>query len=145
MLDIDRNINSIIYNKIDNIENSLSIDINLSAATLIKTTDVNIVNDITKQNVFFATLNKGIYYYRHTFNKVTSDNLQCLFMASTNKISPFFSYYGQSPIIDIPLTSLIGQTFLVDKDKTNFYVYIKPDSETFKISGYISIWKLPED
>lgn len=145
MLDIDRNINSIIYNRVDNIEKNLSIDINLSDATLIKSTDVNIVNNITKQNVFFATLNKGNYYYRHTFDKVTSDNLQCLFMASTNKISPFFSYYGQSPVIDATLISFIGRTFLVDKDNTNFYVYIKPDSETFKISGHISIWKLSED
>lgn len=141
MLDI----NSLIYEKTDNIENSLSIDINLSNAVLIKTSDVNITNDITKQNIFFITLSKGIYYYRHTFNKVASDNLQCLFMASTNKISPFFSYYGQSPIIDSNLASLIGRTFIVDKDNTNFYVYIKPDSEVFKISGYISIWKLRED
>lgn len=145
MPDIDRNINSLIYEKIDNIENSLSVDINLSNATIIKTTTINIENDISRQNVFFANLSKGIYYYRHTFNKVTSDNLQCLFMATTNKISPFFSYYGQSPTIDTPITSLIGRTFLVDKDNTDFYVYIKPDSETFKISGYITIWKLPED
>lgn len=145
MRDIDRNINSLIYEKIDNIENSLSIDINLSSAVLIKTADVNITNDITRQNVFFVTLKKGIYYYRHTFNKVDSDNLQCLFMAATKKISPFFSYYGQSPIIDSSLSSLIGRTFLVDKDNTDFYVYIKPDSEIFKISGYISIWKIQED
>lgn len=91
---IDRNINSIIYDKIDNIENSLSIDINLSNATFIKSSDVNIENNITKQNVFFVTLNKGVYYYRHTFDKVTSDNLQCLFMATTNKISPFFPIMG---------------------------------------------------
>lgn len=31
------------------------------------------------------------------------------------------------------------------KDNTNFYVYIKPNSETFKISGHITIWKLQED
>lgn len=145
MRDIDRNINSIIYDKIDNIKNSLSIDINLSNATFIKSSDVNVENNITKQNIFFVTLNKGVYYYRHTFDKVTSDNLQCLFMAATNKISPFFSYYGQSPIIDTSLTSLIGRTFTVDKDNTNFYVYIKPVSETFKISGHISLWKLKED
>lgn len=142
MLDIDRNINGLIYEKTDNIENSLSIDINLLNTPPIKTQNVNITNDITRQNILFVTLSKGIYYYRHMFNKVDSDNLQCLFMAATNKISPFFSYYGQSPTIDSNIASLIGRTFVVDKDNTDFYVYIKPNSEIFKIAGHISIWKL---
>lgn len=151
MLDIDRNINALMYNKITHnneeirfIKDSLSIDINLDNATVVKTQNVNIENDTTHQDVFFQTLNKGIYYYRHTFNKVDSDNAQCLFMASTKKTSPFFSYYGQSPVLDTTLASLIGRTFFIDKDNTDFYVRIKPDTSTFKISGYITIWKLPE-
>lgn len=151
-MDIDRNINDLIYNRV-NINNeeirflkdSLSIDINLTNARVVKSSDVNIENDISIQNVFYTKLNKGIYYYRHTFNKVTSDNEQCLFMVYTNSISPFFSYYGQSPIIDTSGAGLIGNTFFVDKDNTELYTKIKPSNSTFKISGYIAIWKLKED
>lgn len=151
-MDIYKNINALIYNRINNnneeirfIKDSLSIDINLTNATVVKSTDVNIENNISIQSVFFAKLNKGIYYYRHAFNKVTSDNEQCLFMVYTNSVSPFFSYYGQSPITDTNVTSLIGRSFFVDKDDTEIYVKIKPSSSAFKISGYIAVWKLKED
>lgn len=152
MKDIDKNISALIRAKVDNntkgiqfIENSLSIDIDLTHATSIKEANVNIENDTSIQSVFYVKLTKGVYYYRHLFNKVTSDNAQCLFMVATRTASPFFSYFGQSPILDTSVPCIIAHSFFVDEDGLELYVKIKPSTANFKISSYIAIFKLQED
>lgn len=100
MKDIDRNINSLLYSKINSLESSaFNIDFSKYQSIYTKRVDENI-NDtqinksIVKRLAYPAQvlLDAGDYYYLHTLQPVSSDNTQCLFSLSLeNNVSrPFF-------------------------------------------------------
>lgn len=148
MEDIDRNINSILYSKINSLESSV-FNINFSNYQIAYTrrVDVNIDDTRTSKSIvkrlafpIQVILDAGDYYL-HTLQPVSSDNTQCLFSLSLeNNISkPFFSYYAQSPIEDSNGEIYYGHSFTI-AEKSNIIVSRNnPVLPSFKMKSVIRI------
>lgn len=148
MKDIDRNINSILYSKINSLESSV-FNINFSNYQIAYTrrVDVNIDDTRTSKSIvkrlafpIQVILDAGDYYL-HTLQPVSSDNTQCLFSLSLeNNISkPFFSYYAQSPIEDSNGEIYYGHSFTI-AEKSNIIVSRNnPVLPSFKMKSVIRI------
>lgn len=151
MKDIDRNINSVLYSKINSLESSaFNIDFSKYQSIYTRRVDENI-NDtqinksIVKRLAYPVqiSLDAGDYYYLHTLQPVSSDNTQCLFSLSLeNNVSrPFFSYYAQSPIEDSNGEIYYGHSFTLTKQSIIIVSRNSPVLPSFKIKSVIRIYR----
>lgn len=151
MKDIDRNINSVLYSKINSLESSaFNIDFSKYQSIYTKRVDENI-NDtqinksIVKRLAYPVqiSLDAGDYYYLHTLQPVSSDNTQCLFSLSleNNVSKPFFSYYAQSPTEDSNGEIYYGHSFTLTKQSTIIVNRNSPVLPSFKIKSVIRIYR----
>lgn len=149
MKDIDRNINSILYSKINSFESSVfNIDFSKYQSIYTRRVDVNIDGSQTSKSIvkrlsypIQVMLDAGDYYYLHTLQPVSSDNTQCLFSLSldNNVAKPFFSYYAQSPIEDSNGEIYYGHNFTIT-EKCNIIVSRNnPVLPSFKMKSVIRI------
>jgi hypothetical protein len=151
MKDIDRNINSILYSKINSLESRVfNIDFSKYKIVYTRRVDVNIDDtQTTKSTVkrlafpIQVTLDAGDYYYLHTLQPVSSDNTQCLFSLSLqNSVStPFFSYYAQSPIEDSNGEIYYGHNFAIIEKSNIFVSRNNPVLPSFKMKSVIRIYR----
>lgn len=151
MKDIDRNINSILYSKINSLESSVfNIDFSNYQIAYTKRVDVNIDDTQTSKSIvkrlaypIQVILDAGDYYYLHTLQPISSDNTQCLFSLSlkNNVSKPFFSYYAQSPIEDSNGELNYGHSFTI-AEKSNIIVSRNsPVLPSFKMKSVIRIYR----
>lgn len=155
MKDIDRNINSILYSKINLLESSVfNIDFSKYVQVYSKRVDINIDNDSENtENPILKisypaqpTLDAGEYYYLHVVEAVPSDNTQCLFsLAIKNNLArPFYSYYVQSPISDSNNELYIGHSFTLTEKQTVYITRNDPVPASFKLKSIIRIYRKVE-
>lgn len=151
MKDIDRNINSILYSKINSIESSVfNIDFSKYQIKYTRRVDVNIDNTQTEKSIvkrlsypIQLALDAGDYYYLHTLQPVSSDNTQCLFSLSleNNVSKPFFSYYAQSPIEDSNGEIYYGHNFTITEKSNIIVSRNNPALPSFKMKSVIRIYR----
>lgn len=150
MKDIDRNINSILYSKINSIESSVfNIDFSKYQLKYTRRVDVNIDDTQTEKSIvkklaypIQVALDAGDYYL-HTLQPVSSDNTQCLFSLSlvNNVARPFFSYYAQSPIEDSNGEIYYGHSFTIAEKSGIIVSRNNPVLPSFKMKSVIRIYR----
>ena len=151
MKDIDRNINSILYSKINSIESSVfNIDFSKYQLKYTRRVDVNIDDTQTEKSTvkrlsypIQVALDAGDYYYLHTLQPISSDNTQCLFSLSleNNVAKPFFSYYAQSPIGDSNGEIYYGHSFTIAEKSSIIVSRNNPVLPSFKMKSVIRIYR----
>lgn len=138
MKDIDRNINSPLYekSKITNITD-LSYEISDNFKNVF-TANVNGTGS------WSAELQPGEYYYRHSLKPVESDN-STFFVSLYGKSSvyPVFGYYAQSPLQanDNRGSSIIPYHFIIDNPIKIVILVQNINAESAKIKSSIQIMK----
>ena len=151
MKDIDRNINSILYSKINSLESSVfNIDFSKYEIVYTRRIDINIddtqITESTVERLAYpaqVTLDEGDYYYLHTLQPVLSDNTQCFFSLSLeNAVSrPFFSYYAQSPIEDSNGEIYYGHNFTITEKSNIILSRNNPVLPSFKMKSVVRIYR----
>lgn len=140
MKDIDRNINSYLYNA----ANSFNVYHDVTGLIprelrQVYSTNANVIDNLNAANIGNITLEPGEYYYQHILNTEVSEG-SCLFSVIQNdKQFPLFSYYVNTPISNTQY-SIIPYHFLISKKTTINIEREKPTSENFKISSVIRIF-----
>lgn len=140
MKDIDRNINSYLYENDNAIFNKININTDVR-----NNSDVVYSADVTATNggtivIPGVILEPGEYYFRHTFFPVESNNDDFLFTLYTNDLNyPFFTYKQNSPLSGNNISILCS--FNLDKKiKINIAIR-KPDTQNFNIRSTINIFR----
>ena len=151
MKDIGRNINSLLYSKINSFESSVfNIDFSKYQVVYTRRVDVNIDDTQTGKSIvkrlsypIQVALDAGDYYYLHTLQPVSSDNTQCLFSLSleNNVSKPFFSYYAQSPIEDSNGEIYYGHNFTITEKSNIIVSRNNPVLPSFKMKSVIRIYR----
>lgn len=140
MIDIDRNINSSLYETDDSISKKINININVrNNSIVVYSANVTATNGSTLVNPS-VTLEPGEYYYRHTFYPVESNNDMFLFLLYTNDLNyPLWSYRQNSPLAENAVS--IPYSFnLNTKVKVNVAIY-NPSTQNYNIKSTINIFK----
>ena len=151
MKDIGRNINSLLYSKINSFESTVfNIDFSKYQVVYTRRVDVNIDDTQTGKSIvkrlsypIQVALDAGDYYYLHTLQPVSSDNTQCLFSLSleNNVSKPFFSYYAQSPIEDSNGEIYYGHNFTITEKSNIIVSRNNPVLPSFKMKSVIRIYR----
>lgn len=140
MLDIDRNINSSLYETDDNIYKKININTDVkNNSKLVYSKTATALNGGTISTPT-TILGPGEYYYRHKFFIVESNNDMFLFLLYTNNRDyPFFSYRQNSPLsglsIVIPYAFNLSTTTEINV-AINF-----PGTQNYNINSIIEIYK----
>lgn len=140
MKDIDRNINSYLYETDNVIFNKININTDVrNNSVVVYSADITAINGATITNPS-AILEPGEYYFRHTFFPVESNNDDFFFALYINDLNyPFCTYKQNSPLsgnnISIPCS------FNLDKKiKINIAIR-KPDTQNYNIRSTINIFR----
>lgn len=141
MEDIDRNINSYLYNA----ANSFNVYHDVSGLIpgelkQVYSAYANVIDNLNAAEIGGTVLEPGEYYYQHILNTEISEG-SCLFSVIQNDHQfPLLSYYVQTPISETKY-SIIPYHFLISKKAKINIVREKPTSENFKIRSVIRIFK----
>lgn len=115
MKDIDRNINSYLYN----VANSFNVyhdvtGLNYNMLKQVYSAFANVNDNLNATTIGGTILEPGEYYYQHVLSTRVSEG-SCLFSVIQNdKQFPLFSYYVQTPISETRY-SIIPYHFLITK------------------------------
>jgi hypothetical protein len=134
MKDIDRNINSPLYEqaKIYHVNN-------IAPEILVNFKDV-FTETINNGGVYTADIQPGEYYYRHILEQVESDNSFFFITLCVKSFEyPFYSYYAQSPLT--ASYTVIPYHFIVDSPITIKIIVRNINAENSKIKSSIQIKK----
>lgn len=136
MKDIDRNINSPLYNMM---KISYLTDVSHEILSSFKNVFTKTVDGV---NIYNTTLQPGEYYYRHILNSVESDNSFFFILICGNSAQyPIYSYYAQSPLKETISQITIPYHFYVDRPTAIRINIWNINAESSKISGSIEIYK----
>lgn len=141
MLDIDRNINSFLYENDNAIFNKININTDVrNNSVVVYSVDITAINGGTIAIPPGVILEPGEYYFRHTFLPVESNNDDFFFALYTNDLNyPFCSYKQNSPLSGNNI--FIPCSFNLDKKiKINIAIH-KPDTQSFNIRSTINIFR----
>lgn len=117
MKDIDRNINSIIYDNLAHINILTNSEINAADYEIVYSYNTNYTNVTSKETIFSKNLAKGEYLYLHAVSAVTSNNHACVFSLCSKAISrPIVTYSAQSPLSETNLITYYSYRFNFDND-----------------------------
>lgn len=135
MKDIDRNINSYLY-ETDNVIFNTDVRNN---SVVVYSTDIIAINGGTIMNPS-VILEPGEYYFRHTFFPVESNNDDFFFTLYINDLNyPFCTYKQNSPLSGNNI--FIPCSFNLDKKiKINIAIR-KPDTQNYNIRSTINIFR----
>lgn len=137
MLDIDRNINSLVY------EITSGDYINDLSSTTVDS--FKVVNSITIKNVgsWKIELNPGEYYFKHILYPVESDNSKIFIEIYSAKFSfPIHSYYAQSTLIGSSSFNVIIPWHFVINNPITFNISVNSiNNATLKLNSLIEINK----
>lgn len=142
MKDIDRNINSYLYNAANsfNVYHDVTGLVAGKELKQVYSAYANVIDNLNAADIGNTELEPGEYYYQHILNTEVSEG-SCLFSVIQNdKQFPLFSYYVQTPISETK-HSIIPYHFLISKKTRINIVREKPTSENFKIKSIIRIYK----
>lgn len=135
MLDIDRNINSLVY------EITSGDYINDLSSTTID--NFVVVHSITAKNVgsWKITLDPGEYYFKHILYPVESDNYMIFTEIFSSKFSfPIHNYYAQSALTGSSAFNVIIPWHFVINKQITFNISInKTTNATIKLDSLIEI------
>lgn len=140
MKDIDRNINSYLYENDNVIFNKISINTDVrNNSVVVYSADITATNGSTITNPS-VILEPGEYYFRHTFFPVESNNDDFFFTLYINDSNyPFCTYKQNSPLSGNNI--LIPCSFNLDKKiKINIGI-LKPDTQNYNIRSTINIFR----
>ena len=141
MKDIDRNINSFLYENDNAIFNKININTDVrNNSVVVYSADITAINGGTIAIPPGVILEPGEYYFRHTFLQVESNNDDFFFTLYTNDLNyPFCSYKQNSPLSGNNI--FIPCSFNLDKKiKINIAIR-KPDTQSFSIRSTINIFR----
>lgn len=138
MIDIDRNINSPLYekSKITNITD-LSYEISNNFKNVFSA-------NVNSAGIWSIELQSGEYYYRHTLMPVESDNSSFfVLLYGKSSVYPLHSYYAQSPLETSANrgSSIIPYHFIIDNPIKISILVQNINLETSKIKSTIQIVK----
>lgn len=137
MLDIDRNINSLVY------EITSGDYINDLSSTTVDS--FKVVNSIIIKNIgsWKIALNPGEYYFKHILYPVESDNAKMFIEIYSSKFSfPIHSYYAQSTLIGSSSFNVIIPWHFVINNPITFNISVNSISNaTLKLNSLIEINK----
>lgn len=142
MKDIDRNINSYLYNTANsfNVYHDDSGLIPGKELNQVYSVYANVIDNLNSEEIGGTALEPGEYYYQHILNTEISEG-SCLFsLIQNDQQFPLLSYYVQTPISETKY-SIIPYHFLITKKTKINIVREKPTSENFKIKSVIRIYK----
>lgn len=142
MKDIDRNINSYLYNTANsfNVYHDVSGLIPGKELNQVYSVYANVIDNLNAEIIGGTALEPREYYYQHILNTEISEG-SCLFsLIQNDKQFPLLSYYVQTPISETKY-SIIPYHFLITKKTKINIVREKPTSENFKIKSVIRIYK----
>lgn len=134
MKDIDRNINSPLY------EQAKIYHVNDIAPEILVNFKNVFTETVNKGGVYTVDIQPGEYYYRHILEQVESDN-SFFFITLYGKSFeyPFYSYYAQSPLTTS--YTVIPYHFIVDSPITINIIVRNINAENSKIKSSIQIKK----
>lgn len=141
MKDIDRNINSYLYN----VANSFNVYHDVTGLIpgelkQVYSVYADVIDNLNATEIGGTTLEPGEYYYQHILTTEVSEG-SCLFSVIQNDHQfPLFSYYVNAPISETKY-SIIPHRFLITKKTRINIEREKPTSENFKIRSVIRIYK----
>lgn len=140
MLDIDRNINSHLYETDDNIYKKININTDVTNnSKLIYSRTLTAFNG-GAISAPTTILEPGEYYYRHKFFVVESNNDMFLFLLYTkNRDYPFCSYRQNSPLSGLSI--VIPCAFNLSTTAEINVAIIFPDTQNYNINSAIEIYK----
>lgn len=136
MKDIDRNINSPLY------EQAKIYHVNDIAPEILVNFKNVFTQTINNGCIYSVDIQPGEYYYRHILQPVESDN-SFFFITLCGKSSeyPFYSYYAQSPLTGNVSYTVIPYHFIVDSPITIKIIVQNINAESSKIKSSIQIKK----
>ena len=138
MLDIDRNINSSLYETDDNIYKKININTDVkNNSKLIYSKTVSALNGASISTPT-TILGPGEYYYRHKFFLVESNNDMFL-LYTNNRDYPFCSYRQNSPVSG--LSVVIPCSFNLSTTAEINVAIIFPGTQNYNINSIIEIYK----
>lgn len=134
MKDIDRNINSPLYEQA-----KIYHVYDVASEILVNFKNV-FTETVNKGGVYSVDIQPGEYYYRHILEQVESDN-SFFFITLYGKSFeyPFYSYYAQSPLTSS--YTVIPYHFIVDSPITINIIVRNINGENSKIKSSIQIKK----